>query len=61
MSPSFPGAGGAVVRPAKVVGVGGVAGQRRRVLALTAQRLLERISAMRATFIARATRGLLDN
>ena len=42
------GAGGAaagVERPAEVVGVGGVAQGRRAVLALPAQRLLERVPA----------------
>ena len=46
----LPGAGRAVEGPAEVVGVGGVAGQTRRgVLPLPAQRLLERVPAMRTT------------
>ena len=47
--PSFPGAGGAMERPANVFGVGDVARQRRPVLALPAQRLLERVPVKNTT------------
>ena len=53
--PSFPGAGGAMERPANVFGVGDVARQRRPVLALSAKSLLERISVMRANFMIRVS------
>ena len=53
----LPGAGGAVEGPAEVVGVGGVAGQTRRgVLPLPAQRLLERVPAMRTSKITKDLR-----